>query len=331
MWLEMSRDDMHGGDGWGFKECLWSPTRTRSTEKAPSRAWAYWELLPRVHANDVVVHLRGENKEAELVGYSIADADGYETTSRPPHAGQWDYASSFYRVPLIDFVPFAQPIRVYDIFSERNEDLRAHYLANRLKKKAKLQYQLLFFVVQGDRLQCQNGAYLSEFSTLLANIVFGPAFAGQASSKPMKAVSIKTGEQVAQIKARIGQAEFSDEVRENYGGRCCFPGCEVAEHGLLVGAHIARWADAEHLRGEVSNGLCLCLFHDKLFERGVFTLTPDHRIAINEPKLQSSPWSHANIAPFSGKVIKSGGVLPGAEPLKKHWERIGFTPAPGGS
>lgn len=25
VWIEMSRDEIHGGGEWGFKKCIWSP------------------------------------------------------------------------------------------------------------------------------------------------------------------------------------------------------------------------------------------------------------------------------------------------------------------
>ena len=74
MWLEMSRDSAHGGPGWAFTECLWSPTH-----KNPSGSWSFWELLSRVRKGDTVFHLRGKSPRAAFVGYSIADSDGYQT------------------------------------------------------------------------------------------------------------------------------------------------------------------------------------------------------------------------------------------------------------
>ena len=64
------------------------------------------------------------------------------------------------------------------------------------------------------------------------------------------ALNSATGEQIAQIMARVGQDAFSDKVRQNYGHRRCFPRCPIAEDSLLVGAHIARWSDAKHLPGQ---------------------------------------------------------------------------------
>ena len=94
----------------------------------------------------------------------------------------------------------------------------------------------------------------------------------------------------------------------------------------LVGAHIARWSDAKHLRGETSNGLCLCLFHDRVFELGMFTLTMDFRVAANASRISNSPWGKRNVAPFEEQRIRLGAIKPAAEALRKHWKRIDFVP-----
>lgn len=319
MWLEMSRDEKHGGQGWGFAECLWSPTH-----KNPIGKWPYWELLQQVERSDVVIHLRGKGKRAQFVGYSIADAKGYETTARPPSAGQWSYASSYYRVPLAQFVPFAVPVGLYELLAEREKELRVYFAEN--KQRSKAQRERLFYVVQSDRLQCLNGAYLSELGSTLGSIIFGSQFSGVGTRPRPVAVSAKTGVQLAQIAVRLGQDAFSNQVRENYNSRCCFPECSIAERSFLVGAHIARWADAEGLRGHTSNGLCLCLLHDRAFEQGIFTLTHDRRVAVNPSKVTNSPWSLQHIVPYAGNAIRSGAIPPAIESISKHWERIKFAP-----
>jgi putative restriction endonuclease len=319
MWLEMSQNSVHGGLGWAFTECLLSPTHQN-----PSGSWSFWEILKRVRKGDIVFHLRGKSPRTDFVGYSIADSNGYQTQDRPPMPGQWAYATSFYRVPLTGFVPFLDPIPLGGVFSERDVQLREYFSEN--KSRPRRLHEHIFFVVQAGRLQCLNGAYLSEFGEELANIILGPRFGGKSGQANGVSVSARTGEQIAQVKARIGQSVFSANVRQNYGNRCCFPGCSVAEDRFLVGAHIARWSDARELRGDTSNGLCFCLLHDRAFEIGLFTLTAELRIAANSAKLAKSPWAKENIAPYEGEKIALGAIKPAVESVRQHWERIGFVP-----
>lgn len=91
IYLEMSRDEQHGGGTWAFTNCVWAPT-----EKKGGGSWPFWQKVLKVRAGDLVIHLRGKSPNAYFVGYSTAMADGFKTTRRPPSAGEWDYAESFF-------------------------------------------------------------------------------------------------------------------------------------------------------------------------------------------------------------------------------------------
>lgn len=321
LWLEMSRDPVHGAGDWEFTRSLWSPTH----KKGGTASWAFWETLMAVRRGDTILHLRGKSGQAAFIGTSTADSDGFTTPSRPPIPGPWGYANSFYRVQLREFTPFADQIPLPRVFAERALELRSYFQQNAVAPKTERRH--LFYVLQSGRLQCLNGAYLSEVDRDLARIIFGSDFGvGPTATRPPY-VSVLTGEQVQTVAARVGQQAFSAAVRSNYGGRCCFPGCSINDGRFLVGAHIARWADAPTLRGEVSNGLCLCLVHDRAFELGMFTLTPTGEVVI--------PPQFSPLALWLADVSASGGarlqcppncVQPSETAIRKHWARIGFQP-----
>lgn len=146
-WIEMSRDEEHGGSGWGFRECLWAPSRKKNGSR-----WNFWHLVRQVRRGDVVVHLRGKTGRAAFVGFSVADADGAETTSRPPQPKDWGFAETFYRVPLSGYESFPEPVLLQAVFQERETELRLHFQTNRLKKLGSK--EKLFYVIQKNRLQC---------------------------------------------------------------------------------------------------------------------------------------------------------------------------------
>lgn len=122
-------------------------------------------------------------------------------------------------------------------------------------------------------------------------------------------------------KVRVGQDMFSRRVRENYGHRCCFPGCDVDHDELLVAAHIARWADNSEARGDIANGLCLCGLHDKAFESGFFTLTDDFRVKVEAAKAASSEWANSHLRGFDGQQIKLGKIRPSMTAICEHRSR----------
>lgn len=315
-WLEMSREAAHGGAGWEFGTCLWSPTIRDGGGR-----WAYWELMRRVREGDVVLHLRGK-RDQRFVGHSIADADCYTTTRRPPDPGTWDHAESFYRVPLRDYCAVEKPVTLSEVFAIKAEQLVQYHSAHSPVGRPNGRY--LFYVPQAGRLQCQNGAYLSEVDSTLASILFEIHVA--TDSDEPEADALNTGVGIATLKTRIGQSAFSNAVRKNYGHKCCFPNCEICDERLLVAGHVARWADVPSLRGQLSNGICMCLMHDKAFELGIFTLDSQLRIQQIPERSATVDWAKENILPFVGQTILIPSVAPSIEVLQYHWSRIGFTP-----
>jgi putative restriction endonuclease len=318
-WLEMSREEAHGGDGWAFGECLWVPAR-----KKDGTRWPYWDNLRRVRKGDVIVHLKGKDVDAAFVGSSIATSDGMETRNRPPNPQDWAFAKSFLHVPLRDFAFFSAPVNLRGIFRARNEELRRYFLRN--KERPRAFRQSLFFVIQSNRLQCLNGAYLSSFDSELAELFLGTVAPPIAGASRSIVRDVYTGQQLRLVQSRVGQADFSNQVRKNYGSRCSFPGCDVTDAGFLVGAHIARWADANLWRGKLENGMCLCLMHDKAFEDGLFTIDGQRCIRVNPRLAENSDWARKHLTPFEGLGIGSSQVAPSIDMLRLHWQRIGFMP-----
>lgn len=83
----------------------------------------------------------------------------------------------------------------------------------------------------------------------------------------------ETGTELAASRRRRGQERLRALTLDNYGYRCAL--CDVTERSLLVASHILGWAEAPDARGDLSNILCLCRFHDALFELGYWSLTND--------------------------------------------------------
>lgn len=83
------------------------------------------------------------------------------------------------------------------------------------------------------------------------------------------------------VKNRIGQDFFRMAVLNSYENRCCITGLAVPE--LLVASHIKPWKDADSRteRTNPMNGLTLNALHDKAFDRGLITVTPDYIIKVS--------------------------------------------------
>jgi hypothetical protein len=106
-----------------------------------------------------------------------------------------------------------------------------------------------------------------------------------ASARNLLRFSVLRAED-AQVDARrrIGQAKIRQATLANYGQQCAL--CDVAERVLLVASHAHRWADCPEARGDLTNVICMCKFHDALFEDGYFSLTDDYAV-IRRPHYPS--------------------------------------------
>jgi putative restriction endonuclease len=322
IYLEMSRDAQHGGGTWGFTNCVWAPTE----KKGEGGSWPFWEKVLHVREGDTVLHLRGIPPEAYFVGYSTAAADGFRTTRRPPDPGNWSYAEAFYRADLTEFTPFHLPINLNKIFESRATELDSYFEANRIRKSAKAN---VFYVKQAGRLQCLNGGYLSDVDEELLAALFGDQTGLKASDSGEFIVSVETGIQISTIRTRLGQSRFSDEIKKLYDDHCCFPGCQVADPRFLVASHIARWSDNVELRGNLGNGLCFCLMHDKAFEIGMFTLDENFAVFVNPRECISQSTIVQDFLGHCGKRIRITRIPPLVDALLEHWIRVDVDPMSG--
>lgn len=319
IYLEMSRDEQHGGGTWGFTNCIWAPTE----KKGAGGRWPFWEKVLQVREGDTIIHLRGVPPDAYFVGYSTASGDGFQTNRRPPDPGEWSYAEAFYRSDLTGFTPFHQPISLSQVFRTRATELEAYFEANRNRGLGKAN---IFFVKQAGRLQCLNGAYLSDVDEELLTVLFGDSRGLTSSDSGALIVSVETASQISTILTRLGQLRFSDAIKTLYGNRCCFPGCEIADSRFLIGSHIARWSDNEALRGELGNGLCLCLAHDKAFELGLYTLDEHFAVFVSPRERHSASIVVKDLLNREGQKILTSSVLPLADALLEHWIRVDLDP-----
>jgi putative restriction endonuclease len=87
----------------------------------------------------------------------------------------------------------------------------------------------------------------------------------------------KVREQV--IKVRVNQGFFRHTVLAAYNSTCCITGLQ--NPSLLIAGHIKPWGLDEKNRLNPRNGLAVNALHDKAFEAGLLTITPDYKIKIS--------------------------------------------------
>jgi putative restriction endonuclease len=107
------------------------------------------------------------------------------------------------------------------------------------------------------------------------------------SDKPIEEVSeievedIREGiERETIVKQRVNQSFFRSTVLSSYYFKCCITGLSVPD--FLVASHIIPWSKNTEHRLNPRNGLCLNSIHDKAFDRGFITITPDFNVMVSK-------------------------------------------------
>ena len=91
-------------------------------------------------------------------------------------------------------------------------------------------------------------------------------------------LAIKT-ESEAIRKTRICQAFFRSTILSSYEETCCITGLRIVE--CLIASHIIPWSVSEQLRTDPRNGLCLSATFDRLFDRGLITISEDFDVIVS--------------------------------------------------
>ena len=82
------------------------------------------------------------------------------------------------------------------------------------------------------------------------------------------------------VKVRVNQSFFRKTVLAAYDFKCCITGLDIPE--LLNASHIIPWSKDEANRINPKNGLCLNAIHDRAFDRGLLTITPEFTIKVSK-------------------------------------------------
>lgn len=125
-------------------------------------------------------------------------------------------------------------------------------------------------------------------------------------------------EKQASVNMRIRQAFFRRAVLSNYDSKCCISGLDIPE--LLIASHIVPWKEDEKSRIDPQNGLLLSSIHDKAFDIGLITITPDYRVRISKRVSKAkAAFVKPLILDFDGKEINVlSKFLPKKEYLDWH-------------
>lgn len=125
------------------------------------------------------------------------------------------------------------------------------------------------------------------------------------------------------IKTRVNQNFFRSTILSSYNLKCCITGLSLPD--FLVASHIKPWAKDRKNRINPRNGLCLNSIHDKAFDKGFITVTPDYKVLVSN---FFDEYSKENVVydfflKFNNqKIILPDKFLPSKEFLDYHFKNI---------
>lgn len=118
---------------------------------------------------------------------------------------------------------------------------------------------------------------------------------------------------------RLVQSFFRRSVLASYGYKCSFCGLELRE--FLNASHIIPWSESVELRAKPQNGLCLCVIHDRAFDRKLISVDADYRLLISKQLKKANPLPLHRVAflDLEGQRINlPGKFLPDPACLARH-------------
>jgi len=119
---------------------------------------------------------------------------------------------------------------------------------------------------------------------------------------------------------RVGHGKFEKDVKDNFNYKCAL--CEIKESTFLVASHITSWADDVHNRLNPSNGICLCVFHDKAFDKGYIGFDDNFKVVLHN-KINQTGELFSLLKRIEGlEISKTKNHKISRDLLKKHREKF---------
>ena len=142
---------------------------------------------------------------------------------------------------------------------------------------------------------------------------------------PLLAVIPPGKTHAAVVQVRVNQAHFRQSILARYNATCCISGLQNDK--LLIASHIVPWSDDKTNRLNPQNGLCLSALHDRAYDQGLISVTPDFKIHVSPTikALKGDTFIQDSLMRFDQKpLLLPDRFRPGAEFLARHATRFGF-------
>mgnify|MGYP001048787712 CR=1 FL=1 len=286
-WVEIT-NPIHGGVGWEFGTCLWSPVMNKGGRRS-------WELLTQIRPGDRVFHLLKEKPGSGyyLTATSVAAALAHTTDVEPPEPGQWKGMAPYYRVPLEGFFRLSRPISIDNLLKTHRQkferELTLHPSGQFFERKSSgtLKVSLRYIArATGAVVTLFESVFREEIPTALIYSNEYEHFI-PTESAPAYPDYTPPGIVESRIIRRIRDTSVSKQVKERYQYQCVICGYRIL---LSSGKY---YAEAHHLKplgaghdgpDSLDNLIVLCPTHHAEFDYGAIAIEPStKRIMHRDP------------------------------------------------
>ena len=157
-----SDNNNHGGAGWEYGTCLWSPIEDKGGAKI-------YELMHVPNKDDLIIHFYDEKGTRYIHGQSYVEKTCYITTTKPPNPSRYSFSEKFYRIDLKEFRKFNNPIPLKDFTDAFELEIRHEYEEN--PPDYPFQISRPKDPNRNSFIGLKNGKYLTESTSQLFNLI----------------------------------------------------------------------------------------------------------------------------------------------------------------
>jgi hypothetical protein len=246
----------HGGAGWEFGTCLWSPSRNKAGAdryalmRAPKRGNLVLHIYHDTWPNGVI--------ERRVSGYSVVSEPCKKVQEEPPSAGDWAGMAPYYRVELENYTSFPAPLSIDTFLEYYGSDVRRDLSENRPKYYP--------FNTYGNTVRTVQGIYLARCTPQLYSLVLKALHIEEATQQfvvnrnlaphiidheniPHDAPNLHSEysegrRQTAERYFFARNPKLTKDAKAYYGSVC--QGCEF-DYGVVYGELGAGYIEVHHL------------------------------------------------------------------------------------
>ena len=256
--IEITKSEhQHGGTGWEFGTCLWSPTKNRAGSDR-------YSIMREPGTGDRVIHVyhteHGGRTDTYIIGRSEVKRRFCEVKEEPPSPGSWAGMSPYYRIDVQNYSQFEAPLPIRSFIADYGDDIRADLIEN--------EPDFYPFTTHGDDIRTVQGIYLARCTEILTRLLEQAlgieAATGASYQPPMHGDYAEARRMACERYFFARNPSLVREAKKKYGYRCQVCQFCFSERYLEVGD---EFIEVHHL--------------DQLSERPELTWTDELRTSIN--------------------------------------------------